>query len=124
MCVPQCVYSWIESPQYEYFSWTFGADAGEVVVDRALRRVRHPDLVRRVAGRHPRRHPDEVLDVQVEDVRAVEVLEDRLVRLRRDPVQPADLVVGPPGALRDLDAVLLEQRLGNAVSSLPSLLLL
>ncbi len=22
MCVPQCVYMWIESPQYEYFSWT------------------------------------------------------------------------------------------------------
>jgi hypothetical protein len=22
MCVPQCVYRWIESPQYEYFSCT------------------------------------------------------------------------------------------------------
>ncbi len=23
MCVPQWVYMWIESPQYEYFSWTW-----------------------------------------------------------------------------------------------------
>src|SRR5581483_3110096 len=87
------------------------ADAGEVVVDRALRRVGHPDPVRRVAGRHPGRHPDEVLDVEVEDMAAAEVLEDGLVRLRRDPVQPADLVVRPPRALRDLEPVLLEDRL-------------
>ena len=90
-----------------------GADAGEVVVDRPLRRVRHPDPVGRVAGRDPGRHADEVLDVQVEDVPAAQVFEDGLVRLRRDPVQTADLVVLTPGALRDLEPVLLEDRLRN-----------
>src|SRR5919109_4027288 len=39
------------------------------------------------------------------------MLEDRSVRLRRNPVQPADLVVRPPRALGDLDAVLLENGL-------------
>ena len=108
MCVPQCVYMWIESPQYEYVSCTSLPDAGQVVVDRALRRVRHPDPVRRVARRDPRRHADEVLDVEVEHVAAVEVLEDGAVRLRRDPVEATDLVVRAPRALRDLETVLLE----------------
>ena len=84
-------------------------------------RVRHPDPVRRVAGRHPRRHAEEVVDVQIEEVRAVEVLEDGLVRLRRDPVQPADLVVWPPGALRDLDAVTVQDRLEHVLTHVGSL---
>ena len=59
------------------------------------------------------RHADEVLDVEVEDVPPVEMVEDRRVRLGRDPVQPPDLVVLAPRALRDLETVLLVDRLGN-----------
>ena len=39
---------------------------------------------------------------------AVEVLEDRAVRLLRDPVEATNLVVRAPRALRDLQTVLLE----------------
>ena len=89
------------------------AYAREVVVDRPLRRVRHPDPVPRVAGRDPRRHADEVLDVQVEEVPPVEVLENRAVGRARDPVETADLVSRPPGTLRDLDAAAIENGLGD-----------
>ena len=79
----------------------------------SLRRVRHPDAVRRVAGGDPGGHADEVLDVQVEDVAPVEVVEDRRGRLLGDPVQAPDLVVLAPRALRDLETVLLVDRLGD-----------
>ena len=42
---------------------------------------------------------------------SVEVVEDRRGALGRDPVEPADLVVLPPWALRDLETVLLVDRL-------------
>ncbi len=48
--------------------------------------------------------------------RAVEVVENRRVRLGRDPVQPADLVVRAPRALRHLQAVLVDDRLGNELA--------
>ena len=86
------------------------AGAGEVVDDRALRRVRHPDLVLRVLRRGPRRHPEEVFDAEVEHGRAVEPLEDGLLRRGRDPVEAADLVLGPHGLRRHLHAVAIEQR--------------
>ena len=87
------------------------ARPGEVVVDRALRRMGHPHVELGIARGRPGRHADEVVDREVEDLRAVERLEDRLLRLGRDPVQAPDLVVGPPGAFRDLDAVLLQNGL-------------
>ena len=112
MCVPQCVYMWIESPQYEYFSCTADADAGEVVVDRPLRRVRHPDPVPGSPAASHDGIPMKYSTFRSNTWLPVEVVEDRPVRLLRDPVQPADLVVGPPRALRDLDAVAVEDRVG------------
>src|SRR4051812_3880187 len=88
-----------------------GSGAGRVVVHGSLRRVRHPGRVGRVAGADPRGHVDEVVDVQVEDVRTAQVLEDGPPALRGDPVQAADLVLRAPGTLRDLQAVLLEDGL-------------
>ena len=77
MCVPQCVYMWIESPQYEYFLCTAEPTPERLSLIDPCGRVRHPDPVRRVAGGDPRGHADEVLDVEVEHVRPVEVVEDR-----------------------------------------------
>ena len=91
-----------------------GVGAGQGVVLRALGRVRHPDVVRRVTRGRPGRHADEVVGGEVEDRRAVERLENLLVRLRRDPVEAADLVVRAPGALGDLQTVLVDDRLVDA----------
>ena len=74
---------------------------GQVVDHRAGRGVRHPDLVGRVAGRDPGRHPHEVFDRQVIDARRVDPREDALARVRGDQVEAADLVVGAVGTGAD-----------------------
>ena len=74
---------------------------GQVVDHRAGRRVRHPDLIVRIAGGDPGRHPHEVVDRQVIYPRRVDPGEDALSRVRRDQIEAADLVIGPVGAGAD-----------------------
>ena len=88
-----------------------GAHPGGVVGDGAVRRVRHRDLIRRIAEGLERRHAHEVVDRQVEDVGTAGSREQGQRRLGRDPVQPADLVARAPRAPRHANAVALEQRL-------------
>ena len=81
-----------------------GVDAGQAVDDRAIRRVRHPDVVDRIAGGDPGRHALEVIDGEVEDLGSVEARQQLGLPRRIHPVETTDLVVFPPRALRYLSS--------------------
>ena len=69
-----------------------------VVHHGAAWRVRHPELVVRIAGVLPAGHAHVVLGSEVIDLAACDALQDGSARGGRYQVQAADLVARPPGA--------------------------
>ena len=78
------------------------ADLHRIGHDIAMRRMGHPHLVRRIAGRLPARHADIKIDRQVIAFLTRHPAQYGAARGRRDQVQAADLVFRPPRADADL----------------------